>query len=249
MTAGLTGTENQGIANTNAAQGIYQPYFNQAQGLINQGTQAYTPTPFSAGAVQQYESPYTQDVINSTLANINQENGKQQSQLQGNAIASGAWGGDRADLARNDLARQQSLATGQTIAGLENQNYSQALGQYNQANTTGLQAAGLNSQSALSGAGLTGALGTNAQQNALTGANAQLQAGALEQGTNQDALTAQYQQFVNQQQYPFTTTQWLSNIDTGLGSQMGGTSTSTAPGQNQTGQIIGTGITAAAMFF
>lgn len=249
MTADLTDTQKSGISNVNAAQNTFQPYYTQASNLINQGTQKYTPTEFNQGELDKYMNPYNQSVIDATMANINQENGKQQSSLQGNAISSGAWGGDRADLARNDLARQQALASGQIIAGLNNQNYNQALGQYNTANQTGMNAAALNNQTALSGAQLQGALGSSAQENALSGANAQLQAGTLEQATKQDALTAAYQQFLQQQQYPFQTTQFLSNIATGLGSQMGGSSTSTAPGQNQTGQIIGTGVTAAAMFF
>lgn len=245
-------TEQAGLNAIAPASTAYQPYYGQAQGLIGQGTQQYTPTQFSSGAVGQYESPYTQDVINSTMANINQNNAEQQQSLTGNAIAQGAWGGDRADLAKNDLARQQALASNQTIAGLENQNYQQALGQFNTANQTGLQAASLNNQSALTGAGLQGALGNNASQLGLTGANALLGAGALQQQTAQNADTAAYQQFQQQQAYPFQTTQWLSGIDTGLGSQMGGTSTTTQPNQNYqspTQSLIGTGLAAAGLFF
>lgn len=251
MVAPINQTEQAGIAAIPGAATAYQPYYGQAQGLIGQGTQQYSPTQFSSQAVGQYESPYTQDVINSTLSNINQENQKQQTQLQGNAIASGAWGGDRADLARNDLARQQGLATGQTIAGLENQNYSQALNQFNTANQTGLQAAGLNAQTALQGAGLQGAMGNYASQLGLAGANAQVNAGALQQQTAQNADTAAYQQFLQQQAYPFKTTQYLADILNQGAGTMGGTSSTTQPNQNYqspTQSILGTGLAAAGLF-
>lgn len=237
LVAGTTPQQQQGYSGINAAQGVSAPYFNTAQGLIGQGTQGYTPTAFNAANVGQYESPYTQDVINSTMANINQNNAIQQNQLQGNAIASGAWGGDRADLARNDLARQQALASNQTIAGLENQDYSQALGQFNQQNQLGLQTAGLGAQTALQGAGLTGALGNYAQSNALQGAEAQVGAGTQQQTTQQAQDAATYGQFLQQQAYPFQTTSWLSGITSGLG-QQGGTSTTTQPSQ-QSNSVLG----------
>ncbi len=250
LVADMNSTQNQALSGINNAQGAYQPYFNQAQGLVNQGTQGYSPAAFSQTALQQYQNPYTQDVINSTLANTNIEDAKQQSALQGNAIAKGAWGGDRADLARNDLARNQALARNQTVAGLENQNYSQALGQFNQQNQTGLQAAGLNNQSALSGAGLAGALGTNAQQNALSGAQAQLAGGTLQQQQAQNLLNTGYQQFQQQQAYPFNTTQWLANIVEGIGgNQSQGSTTSTSSPSNGMSDIIGTGLGLAGLFF
>lgn len=249
LVAGLNSTQENAINSIPGATNAYQPYFGQAQGLIGQGTQSYNPTAFSAGQVQQYENPYTQDVINSTLANVNQENAKQQNQLQGNAITSGAWGGNRADLARNDLARQQSLASGQLIAGLNNQNYQQALGQFNTANQTGLSAASLNNQTALSGAGLQGALGNYATQNQLAGAQAGIVGGGIAQQTAQNALNAQYQQYQLQQAYPFNTTEWLANIVEGIGGkQSQGSTTSQNPASNTFSNVLGTGLQVAGLF-
>lgn len=242
LTPGLTQTQQQAIAGIPSATTAYQPYFGQAQGLIGQATQGYTPTAFSPEAISQYENPYTQDVIDATLANMRQEQGKQQSALQGNAIAAGAWGGDRAAIAANDLARQQELATGQTIAGLKNQNYMQALAQFNAQNQLGLNAAQLNQQAALQGAGLTGTLGAQATQLGLAGAGAGLQAGTLEQQTQAAKDAAAYQQFQQQQQYPFNTLSWLSGITSGLGAGMGGTSTTTQPSPSPFSQALGAGL-------
>lgn len=247
MVAPWNSLEQAGAAAIPAASTAYQPYFGTAQNLIGQGTQKYTPTQFSPEAISQYENPYTQDVIDATMANINQENAKQQASLQGNAIASGAWGGDRADLARNDLARQQSLASGQTIAGLENQKYQQALGQFNTQNQLGMGAAGLNSQTALQGAGLTGTLGNYASQFGLAGAQGQLQAGALQQQTQQMADTAAQQQFQAQQAYPFNTTQWLANIYNAGAGGMGGTSMTSSPGASGLSQALGAALSVASI--
>ncbi len=231
LVAPLNSTQQQATTNATNAQGAYLPYFNQAQNYASQGTQGITPSTIDQTAIDKYRNPYTQDVINSTLANTNIEDAKQQSALQGNAIARGAWGGDRADLARNDLARNQALARNQTIAGLENQGYSQALGEANTQQQTGMAAQQANAANALQASGLTGALGNYAQNNQLQGASALMAAGQIGQQTQQNQNTAAYQQFQQQLAYPFQNTQYLANIIEGLGNQ-GGTSTTTQPNQS-----------------
>ncbi len=239
LVAGLSPYQQQGMQGISAAQGTYEPYAQSAQNYISQGTQGISPTEFNNANVQQYMSPYTQNVIDATMANANIEDAKQQSSLQGNAIAKGAWGGNRADLARNDLARNQALARNQTIAGLENQNYSQALGQFNTQQQAGLAAQQQNAANNLQGAGLTGALGNYAYQNQLGGAGALINAGGIDQQTNQNDLNAQYQQFQQAQAYPFNTVSWLSGITSGLGSGMGGTSSTQGPAPNAGSGILG----------
>jgi hypothetical protein len=103
--------------------------YNPANLTFNQVT-PYDPE-FSAAAVEQYMSPYENDVVNSTMAVLNQQNQQQQSQLKGSTAAAGALGSDRAGVAQAALMGQQSLANNSTIANLYNQAYAQALGQYN----------------------------------------------------------------------------------------------------------------------
>lgn len=163
-------------------------------------------------------SPYLSNVVNATQANINESNAEQQQQLQGNAISAGAWGGDRAGVAQAELARQQDLAGQQTIANLYNTGYGQAV---------------LTAQ--------------QQQQQQSTNAQALYGIGTQQQQTNQNALTAAYQQYLLQQQYPFATTQYLSGI---IGQQTpgaGGTSTQTTSG-NVLGDVIGGVSTAAGLF-
>lgn len=232
LVAGLNPTQNSAIQGIQNSQGAYNPYAQAAQGYISQGTNQITPSQFSTSAVQQYENPFQQDVINSTMAQINQQNQMQQQQLTGNAISKGAWGGDRAAIAQSSLAGQQALASNSTLANLNSQNYSQALGEFNTQQQAGLAAQQQNASNSLQGAGLTGALGNYAYQNQMSGLGAQLNAGSLQQQTSQNDLNAQYQQFQQQQAYPFNTTQWLSGITSGLGSQMGGTTSTQSPAPN-----------------
>jgi len=88
--------------------------------------------------------------------------------------------------------------------------------------------------------------------NALTGAGAQLNAGTLQQQLNQSALNVPYQQYQQQQAYPYQQAQWLANTSLGLGQGMGGSSSTTQPGPDGTsqalGNIIGIAGTAASIF-
>lgn len=72
-------------------------------------------------------------------------------------------------------------------------------------------------------------LGQGAQAAGLAGGQAQLGAGTLEQQTQQAGLTALYNQFQQQQGYPFQVAQFLANIAEGTGALSGSTTTSTSP--------------------
>lgn len=85
-------------------------------------------------------------------------------------------------------------------------------------------------------------LGNQALQTQLTGANALLGAGGLEQQIAQENLNVPYQQFLQQQGYPFQTTSFLANIAEGLGGASGGNSSTTQPGPNVGSQLVGAGI-------
>lgn len=161
------------------ADNIYnstQPGINQADQLYNQSAKQLTPTQFSAGQVSQYESPYTQQVVNATQAEFNNQNQQQQQAVKGNAISQGAFGGDRADVAAGITAGQQQLAQAPVIAGLENQGYSQALNEFNTQQQVGLGAQQA-SQQLQQGAG-AGILSGNQQGLSAMQAAGQLQLGA-----------------------------------------------------------------------
>lgn len=225
LVAGVPGQMQSGFDIINQTQGVASPFISRAAQYAQQGA-----APISAGAIQSYMNPYQQNVIDATMANIDEMNGRQQQDVIGNAISKGAWGGDRAGVAQAELARQQGLAAGQTLAGLQSQGYGQAL-------TAAQQDAQRQSQAAYT----MGALGQEAQSTALTGANAQIGAGQLQQQQGQNQINADYSQFQQARQYPFNTSQWLAAILGGQAGQLGGTSTTTAPAPGIAQQAIGAG--------
>ena len=251
MVAGFSPDQQAGMAAVENAQGIANPYINAgAQYMANattplwQGTQQFSPS-----AVSQYESPYTQQVVNATQNQFANLDAQQQNQLQGNAASQGALGGDRLGVEQGVMAGQQQATQAPVIAGLENQGYTQGLGEFNTQQQAQLGAneanAWLNSQA---GFGMAG-LGTQAQNAALGGANALLGTGSMQQGLAQEQLNIPYQQYVAQQAYPFQTAGWLANISEGLGSQAGGssTSTTTAPAPNVASGVGGLGLAAGGL--
>lgn len=232
LTAPINAQQTSGINNINQNAGFAQPYIQQAAGYANNAAQ-----PLTQSQIQQYQSPYTQSVVDSTSAWFNNQNQQQQQNVLGNAASQGALGGDRVGVAQANLAAQQTASQAPVIAGLYNQGYQQAVGvaqqqQQNQANA----------------AYSLGNLGVAGQNAALTGANAQVGAGSLEQQNQQQQLNALYQQYQIGQAFPYQQTQWLAGVDTGVGSQLGGNSSTTAPAPNPWAQYAGVGLTAASMF-
>ncbi len=249
LVAPINQQQRTGFGTINNAVGSADPYFASAYGLTQRATTA--PTQFSGAEVAKYMSPYQDSVIGSTLARIQDQDAQQQQQLSGNLTSSGAWGGDRAGIARAALAGQQSLSRNQTIAGLENQGYAQALGQYNAEQSRDLQ----NRQNYLNAAQLQSGIGTQRFQTGLAGGQAQIGAGTLEQQTRQAQNDAAYKQFMREVSYPFQTTQWLSGIGSSLLPLMGGTTegfsnttTKSSGGGNGIGQILGGLLSLGSMF-
>lgn len=215
-----------GIGNVNAAAGSYQPYLASATDATKAGMASVMPGELEIG---KYMNPYQKDVIDATMARMRQEQEQAQSGALGTAISSGAFGGDRAGIAAANLAQQQGMATGQTLAGLNAQNFVQALQTAQQQQGLGLGAEQANLARLLSGGQQLAGLGQAAQAMGLQGAEAQINAGTLGQQTEQAGLSALYNQFMQQQAYPFQVAQFLANIGMGTGALSGSTTTTTQP--------------------
>ena len=223
LVAGLNPTQLQGISNVNAAQGMALPAIGRGMQLTERAAQGITPELYN-----QFYSPYTRDVADTTFANMMESAAQQRSGLKGGAIQAGAFGGDRAGIAAAEMARQQQLGLGQTMSGIYNQGYGQAM-----------QLAGQQAQNyGAMGQQLAG-LGVGAQGSVLQGAQAQLAAGAQQQATDQAQLQAAYEQWMQRQSYPYQQAQFFANIAQGLGSGAGGTSTTSTPGPSWGSQALG----------
>jgi hypothetical protein len=208
--AGFSPDQLAAFQTVNNSQGIAQPYINQAaQDFTPQGTQAFF-------------NPYAANV----QASLQNTFGEQQQQATGSLTqAAGGVGADRIAVGQADLANQQALAQGQTMANLYGQAAQQA------------QSAGYG----------TAALGSQAQNSALTGAQAQLGTGGLQQQLQQAQLNAPYQQQLAALAYPFQTAQFNAGITGALAPGLGGTTTgvgatqSTAAPPSIWSQLLGLG--------
>jgi len=221
--APLTPTQQFGIANTNAAAGQAQPWYQQAGGLAAASAQNINPMQYNDVTMARYMSPFANQVIGGTLAPLQQQQAQDRQALASSNIRAGAFGGDRAAISDAALRGQQEMATGNVVGGLLNPMFNQAQQQFNTQQGVNLAAGQANRQNYQTVAGLLGNLGSGAQNAALTGAQAQLSAGQQQQQTQQAGLTALYNQFLQQQSYPFQTTQFLANIAEGTGALSGST--------------------------
>lgn len=229
--APLSPTQEAGIVGTNQYSTTAQPYYQTASNLTMAGSGSANAQPLTSSSINQYENPYLADVVGPTSQLLEQQYGQAQSGQEGNAIQEGAFGGDRSAVAAANLGQQQSLAYGNTMGGLLNNAYTTALGTAQQQQGVNLSAEQAN-LARLTGAGSQEAsIGAGAQSAGLAGAQAQLTAGQSQQETEQAGLTALYNQFLQQQSYPFQTTQFLGNIAEGTGALSGSTtaSSSTSP--------------------
>lgn len=242
--AGFTPDQLSAFGTINGAQGAAQPFIQGAQNLIQQGTQPLWNgvQQFSPDAVNQYASPYTSQVLNAQTALEQNQDAQQQAALQGNTISSGAWGGDRAGVASAILSGQQALANNSTNANILNTGYNNAVGEFNTQQQAQLGANEANSYLNQQGAFGLANLGNEALGTQLQGASAQLQSGATQQQLAQENLNVPYQNFLQQQAYPFQTAQYYANIAEGLGGASGGTGTTTSPGPSTASQIGGLGL-------
>lgn len=222
--APLTPTQQAGITNTNKAAGMAQPYYGAATGMTMAGSQSVGQ--LTPEQINKYQNPYTQAVADTTFQNLRQQQAQEMQGATGNAIRAGAFGGDRSGLVAANLARQQQQGTAQAMAPIYQQGYQSAV-----QTAQGQQAVTAADLARLQQGGQQIAgLGSGAQGAALQGAQAQLAAGQTQQQTDQAGKAALYNQFLQEQGYPFQIAQFLANIAMGTGALSGSTTTTQAPG-------------------
>lgn len=193
------------------------------------GTNVYGSLPqFNQQNLDQYLSPFTNGQVAATQAEFNNQNAQTAEGIKSNAIKAGAFGGDRADVAQGIAAGQEQLAQAPVIAGLQQNAYQQAQGQFNQQEqlqaSTEQQRAALQAQTGLSAAGLQqGAAGQQGQ----LGLSAAQQLYGLFGGQQQTGLAADQ------------ASGWLGenagSMLAGLGSQAENTALTGASAQLQSG--------------
>jgi hypothetical protein len=217
--AGQNQMQLQGYSGIQGQLGQYSPQVNEALGMTSASGQNIT-----GEDIARYQSPYTQQVINATMANAQQQQGAGMQNVVGNQIAQNAQGGDRAMLQKALTQGQYAMANNQTIANLEQQGYNTALA----------TAQGEKGRQLQAGMGLMSEAGA-AQNYNLQGLGALIGAGGALQGQQQSEYNAATQNATSQTMWPMQLQQWLAGITGSMGSLMGGTTTGTGKTEEHPG--------------
>jgi hypothetical protein len=220
----------------------------------------YQTQQFSGANVQQYMSPYMQNVVERQQQDATRQAAIAGQAQQAQAARSGAFGGSGDYLMRGQAAGNLARQKGDIQAqGLQNA-YQQAMQQFNQSQAQGLAGNQLNAQQQQFGAGL----GLQGLQTALSGAKSLADIGQTQYGQNlglldvqnrfggqqqqqvQNALNTEYQDFLNAQNYPYKQLGFMSDMLRGLPlTQQSQAMYGQAPSMVQ--QVAGLGITGKAL--
>ena len=235
----LTPQVQQQEAAVNAALGQGQNYLTQATNLAGNAAAPVYAQQFSQDALSQYMNPYMNQVVQGTLAPLRQQQQMEQQGLIGNQITQGAFGGERADLARAALQGQQDMATGNVLGNLLNTGYAQGLGAFQQQQGVNLGAGQANRAALANQANQIAALG---QQGFGQGLSAAQEEAALA-GQNFGAGSQTAQQLANIGQQAFSQDVGAAQAQAGLAGQAFGIDQATS----QQLASLGTGAQSAAL--
>lgn len=86
------------------------------------------PQTFAQGLqnINQYQNPYTQQVVDTTLSDLDRQRQMQQQQINAQAASRGAYGGSRQAVAEAENARNYADVGARTAAGLRSQGFDRA---------------------------------------------------------------------------------------------------------------------------
>ena len=120
------GTLGSGMGTLGTALGTLgqsQAPISAAQQAIAGSGQLFSPSDLSA-----YTNPYQQQVIDTTIAEMNRQGEISRNNLAAQGVGAGAFGGSRFGIAGAELDRNLADSQARALAQLNAQNYSQALG-------------------------------------------------------------------------------------------------------------------------
>lgn len=212
----------------------------------------YQTGQFQGGTAASYMSPFIQEALEPQMREARRASEMQRNADQARAVQQGAFGGSRQAIVEAERQRNLGTQLGDIQArGLQSAfdraqqqfNTEQQLREQSRQYGAGFGMQGL--QTALQGAGQLGQLGSQAfgQQREAIGLQSQL--GGQQQALEQQRLGQQYQDFLNQQRFPYQQLEFMSNLI--RGTPMGTVQTMYSPPPNMVGQLAGLGAGFAGM--
>lgn len=210
----------------------YEPDLGMARGLTS-----LSVAPITQADITQYMNPYQTQVTQNVLDEMRRRSDIQGQQISDAAVRSGAFGGARHGVQESERMRNLREQQSRTAAEMGQQNYQQALA-----------AAQAQKAQQLSGAGAFGNIAGQQMQLGQQGIQGLTQAGAMGQQQLQKGMDIAYQDFLKQQQFPYTQAATLGNLLSGVPAAQMVTAYSQQPGPSMAQQIAGLGMAGAGMW-
>jgi len=224
--AGFNPDQNEAFQRTRENVGSWQPIFMESL-----ATAAKSGNPVGQTEINRYMNPYTQDVIDNSVNQINRQFDSDTTRRHAGMAQSGSFlNEDRRAIIDNEAEANRNRVIAETTSGLNMQGFQNALNQGNTQRDREARQAAMYSQlapqlSAL-GYGDIGAL---------------MDVGSQQEAKEQQGLSLQYEDFLRQFYYPQEQLNWLTGITQGQPYSRTTTGTTTSPvaGTNTAGNILG----------
>jgi hypothetical protein len=227
----LTPAQQQAIQLGISGVGAYQPMMQAGAATLGQGVAALQP-----GAFQQYMSPFTDQVIDQSLADLQRQADMERQRIGSAAVQAGAFGGSRQAIAEQELQRNTADAFARQSAQLRAQAFESAQDRAQQGaelfGKLGLQQA---------------AMGESAQAAQARDVGILSQLGGQEQAQQQAELEAQRATSLERQFEPFQRIGFMSDIFRGVPTQTSTLTSRTAPSPSPLSQLAGLGMGVAGL--
>ena len=229
--AGLTPAQQQAIQLGISGVGAYQPMMQAGAATLGQGVATLQP-----GAYQAFMSPFTQDVIDQSLADLQRQSDMERQRIGSAAVQAGAFGGSRQAVAEQELQRNTQDALARQSAQLRAQAFESAQDRAQQAGELfgklGLQQA---------------ALGESAQGAQQRDVGILSQLGGMEQQQQQAELDAQRNTALERSFEPYQRIGFMSDIFRGVPSTTSTITNRTTPAPSMISQLGGIGMGIAGL--
>ena len=196
-------------------------------------------TQFSPELAQQYMNPFTQQVTNAAIRNLQEQSALASRQQRAQAVQSGAFGGARQGVQEAVLQAETAKRAGDLTAQLQSQAFSEAAQRFAADRASA-------AQGQITAAQAIPALQAQAGQIALQEAAAGTQFGGLQQAVQQQQLLEDYRDFVEQQGFERGQLQFLTGLLAGqpirsYGEERSGMLGQVIGGTSPFGQVVGAG--------
>lgn len=229
--AGLTPAQQEAIRLGISGVGAYQPLMEAGAETLGQGVAMLQPD-----AYKQYMSPYTTDVIDQNMKDLQRQTDMERMRISDAGISAGAFGGSRGAIAEQELQRNTQDAFARQSAQLRAQAFESAQDRSQQAGELfgklGLQQA---------------ALGESVQGAQQRDVGILSQLGGMEQQQQQSELDAQRNTSLERQYEPYQRIGFMSDIFRGVPSTTSTLTSKTSPSPSMLSQIGGIGMGIAGL--